>query len=233
MACRSPRTPQGHDDAFRPIFDVGLVLVVLALLAGPAAADDGGRMLFSAPGNQVRAHDVVELRWTPLADDVDELELLLSLDGTWEQPLRLTEQLDPRALSFEWQVPNLPAGAARIRIRFGGPRGEQLAGPSAPFAIIGASYRPAAGLAWSRAEWWVVDPGAANSPRATRRPPSTHGAADRHDSVAAGLAPEPSKAGASGCARHLDAPAEPTATAGIGRGLVARVRQPLTFPLRP
>jgi hypothetical protein len=233
MAWRGFRT--AHCDAGvhclgRPLAPV---LAALALLAGPATADDGGLMLFSTAGTQVRADDVVELRWTPLPGDVDELELLLSLDGTWEQPLRLTEQIDPRTLSFAWRVPNLPAGAARIRIRFGGPRGEQLAPPSAPFTIIGAPSRPTAGLAWSRAELWVVEPGAANPSRATRRPPSLHEAADRHEILAAGLAPETPDAGACGWTGQAGSPAEPTLALGGRRGLVARIRQPLTFPMRP
>jgi len=212
---------------------VGRLLALALLLAATAAADDGGRILFRPPGGQVRAGEVVELRWTALADDVDELELLLSVDGRWESPLRLTEQLDPRALGFLWRVPNLPTGAASLRIRFGGPAGETLAPACRPFAIVAAPSRPTAGVAWRRAEWWVVEPGAARRSPASRRPPAVTTVPRHSESVQAGLAPETPEARAADLAQWSVPPIAPAARAGVGGSLVAEDRHPLAFPMRP
>ncbi len=233
MVVHRSREPRSDAGACPPSRWVALTFSVLLLFAGTAIAGSGGQILFTPPGNQVRAHEVVELRWTPLGDDVDELEVLLSLDGTWEQPLRLTGQLDPHALSFEWRVPNLPTGTARIRIRFGGSSGEELAPASAPFTIVGTGSRPAAGLSWHRAEWWVVEPGAASRSRTSRRQPDVTEAANRTETLAAGLAPKTPDAGSSGSAGHSTSPSGPSVASGSRRGLVARIRQPLTFPMRP
>jgi hypothetical protein len=48
-----------------------------------------------------------------------EAELWLSLDGGRTFTTCITPQLNPRANSFNWLVPNMPSNAAVLDIRFG------------------------------------------------------------------------------------------------------------------
>jgi hypothetical protein len=72
---------------------------------------------FATPTSSVRAGDRVEIRWGALPSEVDELELLLSVDGGRSYPLRVSPELDGHEISFVWSVPNLAVAAARVRLR--------------------------------------------------------------------------------------------------------------------
>lgn len=85
----------------------------------------------------MRAGDVVEVRWSGLPADADELELLLSVDGGSHFALRLTEELDGTAGTFSWRVPNLAAPAACIAVRMG-IHGREILGPAGPLFGIAA-----------------------------------------------------------------------------------------------
>src|ERR1044071_234030 len=85
---------------------------------------------------QVRSGDRLRLELAP-PDGVEELEILLSVDGGRSYPVRVTPSLEHAPRTLEWNVPNLPAAEARLKIRFR-VRGREIeAPPSAAFAIHG------------------------------------------------------------------------------------------------
>jgi len=84
---------------------------------------------------------------------VDEFELLLSLDGGRTWPVRVTRELEGAEQVVRWQVPNLPAQAARIRVRFERDEHEVEGPPSASFQIV--ADREAQDLhAFHEGNWW-------------------------------------------------------------------------------
>jgi hypothetical protein len=86
----------------------------------------------------------VEIRWSPLPEDVEEMEVLLSVDGRDAVSIRLTPQIDPRAGSTLWDVPRIAVTAARLRIRYGRNGREVDGEPGEPFSI---SVSPGFGMA--------------------------------------------------------------------------------------
>jgi len=113
----------------------------LATLAVSRARADGetSEPRLMLPGYRaVQAGGLVELRWTP-ADEIRELEILISLDGGRTYPVCISPQLDPRTCSFLWRVPRLGPSTVHMRIRFnrdgreieGAPTGPLLVGPGA------------------------------------------------------------------------------------------------------
>ncbi len=68
-------------------------LLAASLLATSAAAAEP--VAFSSPraGASLRAGDEVEVRWTGVPSDAEEMELLLSLDGGKRIALRLTSEI--------------------------------------------------------------------------------------------------------------------------------------------
>lgn len=106
----------------------------------------------------------MDVVWSSFPDDVEELELLLSIDGGRYFPLRLTPQIDPRSGSFTWVVPRVAAQAAQLRIRFG-QDGEEIEGePGAPFSIsVPPLLRPAPFFR-REGEWWIAEDGCSVPP---------------------------------------------------------------------
>jgi hypothetical protein len=119
------------------------------------AASDWGRI--PAPsGEAVVAGTTTEIRWTALPEDIDEFELLLSLDDGRSFAVRLTPQLDPAVGMYAWRVPNIPAARARLRLRVGR-GGHEVEGPPGPaFAIVRDRALPESGLEHRAGEWWPV-----------------------------------------------------------------------------
>jgi hypothetical protein len=77
--------------------------------------------------------------------DVDEMELVLSLDGGATFPLRVSRGLEPVAQTVRWTVPNLPTSRARLALRQGRCRRHDseevtIVGPA--FAISGNAGEP-------------------------------------------------------------------------------------------
>lgn len=67
---------------------------------------------------------------------VEEFEILLSLDDGRSFPLRASRERDVREREVTWQVPNVAAARARLRLRYRS-GGREIPGPmSAPFAIV-------------------------------------------------------------------------------------------------
>lgn len=133
---------------------VGVVALLAAMATAAPAHGFGGRILSPSDGQAIGAGETLAIRWSALAADVDEMELLLSVDGGRSYPLRLTRQLDPRTGSFDWIVPNLPTDRARLRVRYGRQGAENDAEPGGVFRIVGAPLH-AAGVRYHAGEWWT------------------------------------------------------------------------------
>ena len=131
-------------------------LLGLCLFAVSAAAG-AGPIVFTAPapGQVLRSGEVVEVSWTGVDRDADEVELLLSLDGGRQIALRLTEQLPSRSGSYLWRVPNLSSRQAAFVLRMGVGGREIESAPSALFQIQPARSRPPEALNWRGGELWL------------------------------------------------------------------------------
>lgn len=128
----------------------------VALLLGGSSAGLAGEVLVSPPAS-VRAGGVARIEWTGLPRGVEELELLLSVDGR-DLPVRLTPQLVAGAGVFIWRVPNLPFHQARMHLRFGLDGEEIESPPSSEFEIVRAESEPPAVLTFREGEWWAERP---------------------------------------------------------------------------
>jgi hypothetical protein len=126
----------------------------------PARAEpSGGRILSPVRGEALVAGQLLDVRWSLFPDAVEEMELLLSIDGGRYFPLRLTSQIDPRTGSFGWVVPRVAASAAQLRIRFGRD-GEEIEGePSASFSIAVPPLLHQAPFLRREGEWWIAPDG--------------------------------------------------------------------------
>jgi len=117
-------------------------LAAPALFAGAPAArsaplewDPPAR--FAALPGQVAAGDEVELRWSEVPGETEELELLLSLDDGRTFRVRVSPELEGGTRHYLWRVPNLPAERARLRLRVGDREHESEGAVSAAFQIVG------------------------------------------------------------------------------------------------
>jgi hypothetical protein len=97
----------------------------------------------------------VRLEWPSLPPDVDEFEILLSLDGGASYPIRLTPQLAPGTTVLTWEIPNLPTTAARVRLRAGFDGHEVEGAPSRTFHLLAREDLPPAPLRYADGEWWI------------------------------------------------------------------------------
>jgi hypothetical protein len=116
-------------------------LVILALLGAlvapsPARSATTPARLDPLPAD-VRAGQVVTLRWSDPGADVEELEVLLSLDDGRTFPLRISPELDGRTRTLRWRVPGVATGAARLRIRAGEAHREIEGEVTPAFRIVG------------------------------------------------------------------------------------------------
>ena len=127
-------------------------LLVLGLSGSLAAEVSVSPVPFGA----VRAGEVAKTPWTGLPEGVQELELLLSVEGR-QNPVRLTPQWSPRAGLLLWRVPNLPSRRARLSVRFGLDGEEVESAAGAPFEILGVADAPPSVLAFRDGEWWTQE----------------------------------------------------------------------------
>jgi hypothetical protein len=124
----------------------------------------------SAPAfGTARGGDLAAAEWKGLPAGVDELELLLSVEGR-DLPLRLTPRLSPQPGLVLWRVPNILSRRARLRLRFGLEGEEVESTASAEFEILPAQNEPPAALAFHDGEWWVENASAAGFPGALGSP---------------------------------------------------------------
>jgi hypothetical protein len=104
----------------------------------------------------VRAGETARIEWQGLPRGVEELELLLTIEGR-ALPIRVTPQLIARTGVILWRVPNLPSRRARLAVRYG-LDGEEIEGePGAAFEILPAAGEPPATLDFRQGEWWACE----------------------------------------------------------------------------
>ena len=142
---------------------------------------------FPDAGPAVIAGQRVTVAWEGVSADVDELELLLSVDGGQRYAIRLTRSLDPASGSVAWTVPSFATNDARLRLRFNRGGREEDGEPSAPFRIFVPPASPSSRLELRGCEWWVAAEGVPVP--AGIRPVEEARFADEDESVAEG-APE-------------------------------------------
>lgn len=129
-----------------------LAALLLLVLLVPASRADASVRLHGPAGTTLLAGDLVELRWDGLDPGAREVELELSLDGgRW---VRISPELHALEGSWDWRVPVVSAEHARIRLRCGGERSEEV-------VAVGADFRIAAPRSPSGderrdflGEWW-------------------------------------------------------------------------------
>jgi len=140
----------------------GLSLFVSAVaLASPIVTTS------ASAGEAVSAGSVMEVRWSGLSHDTEEVELLLYLDGRMSS-LRLTEELSPAGGSYRWRVPELSARRAFLVLRMGVAGREIESEPTAEFEIVPSGSSSGATIRWSDGEMWLAPEVAA--PEETPRP---------------------------------------------------------------
>lgn len=106
------------------------------------------------PGLELHAGDRFEVRWTLPGDGVDELEILLSIDGGRRFALRVSPELEAREGRYLWRVPNLASADARLKIRFHR-AGREIDGPmSRSFTLIRNDARVDAAPV-HEGTWWA------------------------------------------------------------------------------
>ena len=127
-----------------------------------ARASDGFRA--PSPGEVLSPGAIVELRWSPVCRapehrDLDETELVLSLDGGTTFPIRVSPELNACASRYLWKVPSLPTAHARLGLR-GGLEGRN---PTETLAVVGSEFRILSepdgrveALRRHAAEWWAT-----------------------------------------------------------------------------
>ncbi len=133
--------------------------LLLALDASLAAAEPR----FSTPvhGDVLASGVVHEVRWTSPCEDAletDEMELVLSVDGGWTFPIRLTAELPPCSSTFRWKIPALSTARAVLAVRRGRegePESERVALASEEFRITSFETSPASSLVRGPSEWWT------------------------------------------------------------------------------
>ena len=112
---------------------------------------------FSQPAEGASLHEgeIVQIRWSGVPADAEEIELLLSVDGGQHFSLRLTDELDSSSGSFLWRVPSLLTDSASLAIRVGA-HGEETVSASGPlFRLSHGPSTPAVLLRWKAGEIWL------------------------------------------------------------------------------
>jgi hypothetical protein len=118
---------------------------------------------FSQPPERsaLREGEIVEIRWSGVPGNADEIELLLSVDGGQHFSLRLTDELNSGSRSFLWRVPGLLTDSASLAIRVGIHGREILSAPGPLFRLSRNPWTASVSLRWKAGEIWVDsgDPG--------------------------------------------------------------------------
>lgn len=133
------------------------VLATIPVLARAEAFLSPGSGEALAPGS------IVEVRWTSLCEsapgrEIDEAELVLSLDGGKTFPIRVTPELRPCTSRFLWKVPALASEHVRLAVRAGAEERdaeERIEVVSADFRILPDPDGRVEQLRRRVAEWWT------------------------------------------------------------------------------
>jgi hypothetical protein len=128
-----------------------------AVIASPSAASVVSPIHFSQPAEGASLHEgeTVQIRWSGVPADAEEIELLLSVDGGRHFSLRLTDELDSSSGSFLWRVPSLLTDSASLAIRTGAHGQEIVSAPGPLFRLSHSPSTPAVLLRWKAGEIWV------------------------------------------------------------------------------
>lgn len=147
-----------------------MATALLAAAAVPAAADDFAPRTIR---DRVLPHDprlpvpVLEgpavavagerraIRWRTPGPEVEELELLLSLDDGRRFVLRVSPELHGAENHYEWQVPNLASAHARLRLRMRIAGREIESDIGEPFVIEADLGRPIERDLVHEGTWWT------------------------------------------------------------------------------
>jgi len=135
-----------------------MIALALTLAAHREAAGGAGVVSLDVPAVVTAGHSV-ELRWSALPADAEELEIVLSLDGGRSYHVRVTPELDAREREYRWRVPDLPAARARLMLRIGGEAGERVGALSREFRIEHAEGVPRPEPGFREGQFWTgLDP---------------------------------------------------------------------------
>jgi hypothetical protein len=129
-------------------------LILSALGATSAQALASSRLTASPrPGEALRAGSATTLAFD-VDEEVEEMEVLLSLDGGRTFPLRVTREMSEGTHQLSWRVPNLPTTKARLALRVGTEdEGEVIRDVTAEFTILPAASEPLEDVRSFRGEW--------------------------------------------------------------------------------
>jgi hypothetical protein len=107
-------------------------------------------------GQSLAAGASITLRFTA-EQDVDEMEILLSLDGGRTFPLRVSREMPERSRELLWRVPNFPTTQARLALRTGDANGETIRDVSPEFTILASPAEPLEEVRRFGGEWRAGD----------------------------------------------------------------------------
>lgn len=140
-----------------------IVVSFLALVVGPARATPGAPRLIHFPVGEIHAGDMIELEWSGPSRGIEELEIVLAVDGDRRFTIRVTPELESYRNHWTWKVPELTAAHARLCVRYGENEAEQLSAPTPEFRILpgrnGGPVPPPLRTAWithpgCQPDWW-------------------------------------------------------------------------------
>jgi hypothetical protein len=134
-----------------PLALIAMIALAPAATARPAP---GVAATLEVP-NVVTAGQTVVLRWSDLPAEVEELEIVLSLDGGGSYHVRVSPELEGREREYRWRVPDLPTRRARLMLRVGGEAGERLGALSPEFSIVHAEGAPRPEVGFHEGQFWT------------------------------------------------------------------------------
>jgi hypothetical protein len=141
-----------------PFHLAAMIALALAATARPAAASRAVTATLEVPA-VVTAGQTVVLRWSALPAEVEELEIVLSLDGGGSYRVRVSPELEGREGEYRWRVPDLPTSHARLMLRMGREEGECVGALSREFRIVHAEGAPRPELDYHEGQLWTgLDP---------------------------------------------------------------------------
>ncbi|HYG62360.1 MAG TPA: hypothetical protein VEL74_07250 [Thermoanaerobaculia bacterium] len=108
-----------------------LALLLVGAVPGSASEPPLARLLSPAMGDELAVGSMATVEWEPAAglaamERAEEWEAFLSVDGGATYPLRITPHLDLSIRRFSFRVPDLPSRQARLLLRFGDERREEV-----------------------------------------------------------------------------------------------------------
>jgi hypothetical protein len=105
------------------------------------------------PGEPLRAGSITTLGFA-VDEEIDEMEVLLSLEGGRTFTVRVTREMSRGAHEITWRVPNLPTTRARLALRVGSEEeGEVIRDVSEEFTILAAPTEPLEDVRVFQGEW--------------------------------------------------------------------------------